>query len=299
MTMKITHRACLVVQSLKVLPSLVPGESLADALYLHATAAMFSPATGYPDAKAFLDDLALRAFAAAQIGEIAEGDLARMNAEHRHALAQALAAGLPACVVAKAGADISARILPMLPRGAAPSWALELARRPRAGYPAADALDRCAGPPTESQAAHAVATAIIAWVCYGATAAMLALLHNVHLTRCPDVPHPVEERLGRDVLALIEGRACRSWMRELPRRLLRSPIARHLAEARHNPGARAAVDAADFIDRTLWLLHLQPARTRNIDRAALRAILCNLDYRYDSQVELLDQILNSHHETEM
>jgi hypothetical protein len=276
------------LQSLKVIPSLHPGHSLADALYLHLVSTWWQQPEREPQ-EMFETSVAM-AFAAAQIGELARSDVGSLAPAARSALAHALHSSLPPHIARAVPPERVEEVLPILDRGPAPDWAEPLARRMRAGFEDAEGV-RTLGPRPESQAAHAYTTAVIAWLHGGLAAALIGLVHNAHLAFFPDIPHRVEAQLGSERLAAMESRARRAVLRSVPREIRRGGGAQCLFHAMRSREALAIADEADFVDRTLWLQHIRPPWLERCTTQDVEAVLCNRDQRYAVQAALLPRLL--------
>jgi hypothetical protein len=276
------------LQSLKVIPSLQPGQSLADALYLHLVSMCWQQPEREP--QEMFEASVARAFAAAQIGELARSDVASLAPAARTALARALHSSLPPQTAGAVPLERVEAVLPVLDRGPVPGWAESLTRRMRAGFEDVEGV-RTLGPRPESQAAHAYTTAVIAWLHGGLAAALIGLVHNAHLAFFPDIPHRVEARLGSERLAEMESRARRAVLRSVPREVRHGRGAQRLFQAMGSREALAIADEADFVDRTLWLQHIRPPWLEGCTTQDAEAVLCNRDQRYAVQAALLPRLL--------
>jgi hypothetical protein len=275
------------LQSLKSLPSLRPGIMLAEALYLDALAA-FSRKSRI-EAGAFFNALVLKSFGALQIGELSTEELSALRIPDRRKLAAALYRGIPAFVTKRMKAGKTDDVLPVFCLGGAPEWANVLCERRRAGFESP--MGRYVGAHPESQGAHALVTSLIAWQRGGPECALLALIHNAHVSLFPDVPHAVEKQLGSVALANMERQASKQFVRRFAKHLpdkVRTAIeGQYCIPARR----RRIVDDADFVDRVLWLDHNSPNWLDRIKVAQLARIVCNGGSRFAKQSMMLNTIL--------
>ncbi|KRW82224.1 hypothetical protein [Marinobacter sp. P4B1] len=281
------------VQSVKRLggqrrPGLDKGVTLADRLYLDAMSAAFSGRDTTPDD--FVARMIAKTLAAARIGEIAKSDFERMSAADRENLANALCSMAPSTTHA-ALPRRPGNHLPILSPNILPEVIVDLVFRARAGYEGPDGV-RHQGAWTESQAAHALATAVIAGLRAGTEAALLAFVHNAHLALMPDIPHLVEASMGSECLQQMEAAARGRLLADLGS----EREGQFLFQSLKGPPSTevtAAVDEADFIDRTLWLIEIAPPWLDLDDSNQLRRTLCNEDHRLERQLVLLDEIMRN------
>lgn len=268
------------IQSTKTLAGPTSGlNSVADALYLEVMAELSAP---HVDVDAVIDAMAARCLAAARIGILDPSDLADMGSEDVSSLAAALARLAP---IKLSQRDTQAA-LPCLNYSNAPELPRRLTARWRAGFEGPLGA-RAQGPRPETQASHALTTAVIARLIAGTDAALLSLAHNLHLSCFPDVPHLVERALGLESLALMEVRAKRHTFRALAGELPES-LRRRFRVARRDLAANQAMDHADFMDRLFWLLTIAPPWLEPDNSDALAEVLCNDDHRRAGQMRLLN-----------
>lgn len=281
------------VQSVKRLgrhqrPGLDSGVTLADRLYLHAMSEAFSGRDTTPDD--FVARMIAKTLAAARIGEIAKSDFERMNAVDRENLANALCSMAPSTTHAALPRRPYDH-LPILGPNILPDVIVDLVFRARAGYEGPDGV-RHQGTWPESQAAHALTTAVIAGLRAGTEAALLAFVHNAHLALMPDIPHLVEASMGSKHLQRMEAVTRERLLADLENENNGQFLFQPLKGA---PSAEVmeAVDEADFIDRTLWLIEIAPPWLNLDDPNQLRRTLCNEDHRLEGQLVLLDEIMRN------
>ncbi|ETR65669.1 MAG: hypothetical protein OMM_13893, partial [Candidatus Magnetoglobus multicellularis str. Araruama] len=153
-----------------------------------------------------------KTFAAINIGEIFLKDAQLINSDDRRKLSIAIRTLVPETCINKISPN-PVNDLPILKTDTAPDFAKILTYRIRAGYES-PCGGRFQGWAPESQAGHALTTAIIAALLGGTLPALVALSHNAHLSQFPDVPHRIEASIGADVLASLEHKVKMRMFRE-------------------------------------------------------------------------------------